>query len=106
GLLDAVDCVRGHRHAWAVSRAAARDEMASGKGTARDSDLELASGKALRRRQRARLFGPTGCEVTVRKSVAREPTNDSICFASLFSISMFFHAISATATKNNSQSSN
>ena len=47
GEVTLKDPVRGHRHARAVSSAAARNEVASGKGAARDSDLELATGKTL-----------------------------------------------------------
>ncbi len=48
--IDLEDRVRGHRYARAVSSAASRDEVASGKGASRDSDVELATGKTLEAR--------------------------------------------------------
>ena len=47
GEVTLEDRVRGQGYARAVSRAASRDEVGSGKGAARDSDLELATGKTL-----------------------------------------------------------
>ena len=48
GRGDLEDRVRGARCARAVSSAASRDDVASGEGASDDSDVDLATGKALR----------------------------------------------------------